>query len=457
MAGLLVLKTNAQLDRDADAKRQAEQRQSEPLIVGLAAHLHSLWNSAYLAKKPIEEKMLKALRQRAGEYEADKLREIEEQGGSKVYMMLTETKCRGAESWLRDVLMEGGMIPFDIKPTPKPDLPQDVQDRIHKKFADKVIQSIQQNQIAPDSEDMEDLKENAENDIREELYAEAMETARRMRTQIEDQFAEGGLVDGFDDFLSDLSTYPNAWLKGPIVRRTRKLEWVPNPDGTYSPKVTDQLAPQYQRRDPYRMYPEAGITNIHEGYLFEHHRLSRPELAELIGVPGYDGDAIRAVLNEMPTGGMLGWLWSTELAKAQLENKHNIWMRPTQVCDALEFWGKVPGKKLREWGMSEEEIPDEAKEYDVNAWMIGRWVIKAVLNYDPLGKKPYYTTSFIKRPGALWGSGIPEIIEDIQQMCNSAARALVNNMGLASGPQVEVNIDRLPADEDGFGTTRHPF
>jgi len=71
-----------------------------------------------------------------------------------------------------------------------------------------------------------------------------------------------------------------------------------------------------------------------------------------------------------------------------------------------------------------------------------------VLNYDPLGEKPYTKTSFIKCPGAFWGKGIPKIIEDLQAVCNAAARALVNNMGIASGPQVEVNLERIPPNED---------
>jgi hypothetical protein len=98
--------------------------------------------------------------------------------------------------------------------------------------------------------------------------------------------------------------------------------------------------------------------------------------------------------------------------------------------------------------MTEEEVPDEDREYDANVWAVGNYVIKAVLNYDPLGEKPYAKTSFIKQPGAFWGKGIPEIIEDIQGVCNAAARALVNNMAIASGPQVEVNLERLPPNED---------
>jgi hypothetical protein len=86
---------------------------------------------------------------------------------------------------------------------------------------------------------------------------------------------------------------------------------------------------------------------------------------------------------------------------------------------------------------------------------VGNYVIKATLNYDPLGEKPYSKTSFIKVPGAFWGMSIPEMIEDVQSVCNASARALVNNMGIASGPQVEVNIDRIPVNEDI--TQIHPW
>ena len=448
MAGLVRVLNNLQLDQLEASRREAEQRQQEPLIQGLAGHLHRLWNPAWLAKKPIEQKMLVALRQRNGEYESAKLNDIAKQGGSQVFMMVTETKCRGAESWLRDILLEEGMVPFDVQPTPIPTLPPDVEQRVHQAFAQKVIQSIQTSGQSPDEEEMEELKEMAEQDTRFELLKEAQERCDGMFQQIKDQFVEGGMVEGFNEFLSDLTTYPNAWFKGPVIRRTRAMEWAQGPDGKFAPQVTEKLAPTYVRVDPYRIYPEPGITRIEDGYIFEHHRLTRTDLSELIGVPGYDDDAIRAVLAEMPNGGMTNWLWSAEMQKSELEQKYNLWMRATEVADALEFTGKLPGKKLLEWGMTPEEIPDPAKEYDCNAWLIGRWVIKATLNYDPLGKKPYYTTSFVKRPGALWGTGIPELIEDIQQMCNVAARALVNNMGLASGPQVEVNIDRVPQEEE---------
>lgn len=450
--GLIRVQSNAEMQ--AVERQEATDRQQAPLIQGLAAHLQQLWEPANQAKKVIEAKMLKALRQRNGQYEPDKLNEIRQQGGSEVFMMLTETKCRGAESWLRDIMLDTGDLPWGIQPTPIPDLNPEMDARIHEAFAQKVLTTIQQLGDMSDPEIMNELKEAAEQDIRDELMEEAARATDGMKKKIEDQFAEGGMAEAFSDFISDLATYPNAWIKGPIVRRQRSLKWAKTDDG-YSPQVQESLSPTYKRCDPYRMYPEPGISKIDEGYLFEHHKLTRPELAELIGVPGYDDTAIRMILDELPSGNLQNWLWSSELTKAELEQKYNIWSRKTEIVDALEFWGKVPGKKLREWGMTEEEVPDEAKEYDVNAWLIGRWVIKATLNYDPLGKKPYRTTSFVKRPGALWGSSIPELIEDLQQLCNGAARALNNNMGIASGPQVEVNVERIPQDEEI--TTMHPW
>jgi hypothetical protein len=176
-------------------------------------------------------------------------------------------------------------------------------------------------------------------------------------------------------------------------------------------------------------------------------------LADLIGVPGYDDQAIRKVLE---IGNGLSWVnEDVRLTKEQEERKFHTEMRPTEIFDALEFWGKVSGEMLREWGMTEDEIPDSAREYDANVWIVGNYIIKATLNYDPLGEKPYSKTSFIKCPGAFWGKGIPEIIEDLQNICNAAARALVNNMGISSGPQVEVNLERIPANEDI--TQIHPW
>lgn len=443
MAGLVNFTSNGTLDAQAAeqaSQRAAQERQATPYILSLAAHVRKCWEQARDAKLPIERGMLKALRQRKGEYEPEKLNQIKEAGGSEIYMMITETKCRGAESWLRDILLDEGMVPFAIKPTPEPEMPPDFVQTVTADIAQKIIGVIQSG-MPIDQMVMKQMEEQAKDDARQNVIKDATDRAERHQRFITDQFIEGGMVDAFDAFLSDLTTYPLAILKGPTVRRVRTLDWAKQPDGSFTPEVTEKLAPTYSRVDPFRFYVEPGITRLTDGYTIEHHKLSDADISDLIGVPGYDEDALRAVLDE---GNNSEWLWSAEYTKSDLENKYNIWRSESGKYDALEFWGRVSGKLLREWGLDTDEVPDTAKMYDANVWLVGRWVIKATLNYDPLGDKPYRCTSFVKRPGSFWGSGIPELIEDVQAMCNASARALANNMGIASGPQVEVTTDRLP-------------
>lgn len=450
MAGLTFLRVvnNEELAKQEQAAVNAalDSRQNQPVILGLVGYLRECWDAANMAKKPIENEMLRALRQRNGEYEADKLKQIRDQGGSEIYMMITEVKCRAAESWLRDILLDSGTPPWDLHATPIPDLSPAQSRAIEGEFAEKVLKMVQDVGQAPTREEMAEMKEMVAQDYRFRILREAQVRADKMKLRIQDQFAQGGWEKAFNDFVTDLVTYPCAFIKGPIVRRQRYLGWKTTPMGATVVEPEERLAPEYERVDPFRIYPEPGITDINEGYLFQHHPMTRMDLADLIGVPGYDEDAIRKVLE---IGNGQSWInEDVELQKDEEERKYYSYMRPTEVFDALEFWGKVSGKMLLEWGMDPEEIPDPAREYDANVWIVGNYVIKAVLNYDPLGEKPYAKTSFIKCPGAFWGKGIPKIIEDLQSVCNAAARALVNNMGISSGPQVEVNLERIPPNED---------
>ena len=449
-AGLTFLRVvgNEDLARQEEEARDAalDERQNEPLILGLVGHLKECWDAARLAKKPIEDEMLMALRQRNGEYEADKLKQIRDQGGSEIYMMITEVKCRAAESWLRDILLESGTPPWDLHATPVPNLSPKQEAEVQEAFAERVLNMVQSAGRAPTKEEMMEMKEVASQEYRFEVLRQAQNRADNMKTKIQDQFAQGGWNQAFNEFITDLVTYPCAFIKGPVIRRQRTLGWTTDMDGNTRAQADERLAPEYERVDPFKIYPEPGITNVNEGYLFEHHAMTRMDLADLIGVPGYDDDAIRKVLE---VGNGQSWInEDVRQQKEEEERKYYTEMRPTEIFDALEFWGKVSGEMLLEWGMSEEEIPDPAREYDANVWVVGNYVIKAILNYDPLGEKPYVKSSFIKCPGAFWGKGIPKIIEDLQNVCNAAARALVNNMGISSGPQVEVNLERIPPNED---------
>jgi hypothetical protein len=194
------------------------------------------------------------------------------------------------------------------------------------------------------------------------------------------------------------------------------------------------------------MYPSSWSKNVDHGPLIERHRLSRGDLSALIGVDGYSEDSIRAVLDKHGQGGLREWL-SIDAEKDAAEGRDSTnSLVGDDLIDALQYWGNVSGKMLREWGM--KDISDEAKEYPVECWLIGEYVIKAVINPDPLARRPYYADGYSRIPGAFWHNSLYDLIKDCQNMCNAAARALANNMGISSGPQVGVNIDRIAPGED---------
>ena len=448
-----ILPTRSLSDILEEQKRDAELRQQQPVIQSLASHVRKAWESARVAKQQVvEQRLLRNLRQRRGDYEPDLLAEIKKAGGSEIYMMLTSNKCRAASAWLRDTLFGArDEKPWGIDPTPIPDLPPNLYQAVYDAAQQKALQ-VEAMTGMPLTEQMaRELIEQVKSRMMVDLKDMAKSAAERMELKMEDQLAEGGFMQAFAEFIDDLVTFPAACLKGPVMRRKPKLVWKESVVGQYEPVVVDEVVPTWNRVDPFNLYPAPNSTHPDDGDLIERHRLNRTSLSELIGVEGYDDNAIRAVLDEYGRGGLRDWL-AIDSSKAQAEGKSvsAVMQNPESEIDALQYWGAVQGKMLIEWGLTEdrgEEI-DPTKEYHCEVWLVGRWVIKAILNYDPFHRKPYFKACFEEIPGAWWGNAPPDLMRDCQAMCNYAARAIADNMGIASGPQVGVNVDRLPPGED---------
>ena len=430
----------------ADERRQAEEAQNQQMIIGLAAHVRQAWMWARMAKQStVEDRMLKSLRQRRGEYDPDVLGRIRQQGGSDIFMMLTSTKCRAAASWLRDTLLgTSADKPWGIEPSPLPDLPPQIAQSIHNMAIAQAQQFMSMNGIPPTPEMIETAKKIIKEQIITQSEESAKEAASKMECKMEDQLDEGGWYKAFSQFIDDIVTFPAAILKGPVVRNKPKMQWV---NGELS--VENSLTLEWERVDPFDFYPSPQCSDIDDGSLIERHRMTRGTLNELIGVEGYDDGAIKAVIEDYGRGGLREWL-TNDMSKAEAEGKSTaqVLANPDHIIDALQYWGSVPGQQLLDWGMEPEQIPEPTKEYQCEVWLIGRWVIKATLNPDPLGRRPYYKASYEDIPGAFWGTSVADLVRDMQSMCNSAARALANNMGISSGPQVWVDVSRLPDGED---------
>lgn len=488
-------------------KRAAQLRQSAPLISSLAAHVRSAFTAAYTARQAsgVDARMIAGLEARRGVYSASKLTEIRKMGGSEVYANLTSVKCRAASSWLRDILMATGVDrPWTITPSPVPDVPPEADEEAITQAAGVIRDAmLAGTPLTPDQEQslvrtLRELKE-----ARIKVYAR--EAAAKMADKMEDQLLEGGWLTAMAAFIDDITVYPSAILKGPVLRRKPKLTYDQNqnsnPGATPvnsssglgantttpgqtpgAPNVSVELVVEFERADPALIWPSPGSTGPNDGYIIEKHKLTRRHLTELLGVPGYDDGAIRLVLDQHGRGGLTDW---TSFANSALDTARGLASTASATSgggtaagaadpriDALQFFGAVSGQNLRDFGLSQTEVPDPIREYEAEVWLIGTHVIKAVLNGDPLARRPYYAASYEDVPDNFWGRSVYDLVAPSQSIVNAVARAIVNNASIASGPQVVINTDRLAPGEsittlvpwrlwqvttDPFGTNQKPI
>jgi len=451
--GLLQVATNADIERMETAERdrlKAEQAQQEPALLSLAAHIRSAWENAKIGKVEVEERLLKCQRQRKGEYDPNLKQLIRKHGGTDIYMMITSMKCRAASAWLKDVLIPAGDKPWGIDVTPYPDLPIDIEEQVEQ----LVMAEVAEVMAAGGSINAVTVEQvrNRVQELRDEIMREhtevAKETILRFETRINDELHEGNFYNALSDLIDDVVTYPSAFLKGPILRSRKALQWDHDAEtGGMTPRIGVKLRREYECVSPFDLYSSKGAKNLQDGYLIERIRMRRGNLQELKGVPGYNSAAIDAVLWLYGQGGLKEWLW-TDMERAQLENRPQELTDPEPIIDGLLYWGFGQGRMLREWGMDKKRVPDLHKDYQICALLIGNFIVMGQLNTHPLGHRPYYGASYEKVNNTIWGNALPELIADSQRLCNAAARSLVNNMAIASGPQVEIHTDRLQPGED---------
>lgn len=447
-------------------------------------------------------RLLRALRAFNGVYEQDIIDEIKKFGGSSVYARTIAMKCRGTTSLLRDVYI-GAERPWSLQPEPDPQIPDEIQQAIDQLIQGEIaqgvmahLQSVKANQAhfagtaaahafgaqtgqtpdqvnaaipssqsgpsftgsmmgsglpapppvqpMPDSNQLLQRKRALEEKARDQAKRKASEQSQIAEDKLEELLAEGGFYIALAEFLVDLPLFPYAVIKGPTVRIRTKVRWQGN-----KPLPIDVPMLTWSRVSPFDIYWTPGVNDIADANVIERSRLTRSEINDMLDLPGFNVSEVRAVLDEYGRGGLVDNWDQTDAERAILESRENPRFNQSGMIACLEYQGMAQGRHLLDIGMDPSVIRDPLRDYYINAWLIGRHVIKVQLAPSPRKRHQYFITSFEKVPGTPVGNGLPDLLADVQSVTNATLRALVNNLSIASGPQVTVNDDRLGDGENG--------
>lgn len=431
---------------------------TEQLASGLASHVRTAWERAKQEKAKFHTQMVNNLLQKRGEYDVAKLADIR-QLGSDLFMMITDVKCRVALAMLKEVYFQSGEKPFSIEPTPQPKLSPEAEKLAEVAFMSQVGQIMAQLPMNQgDSMEVQQAIMNALPKFKDQFKTIIMDIAKEkasaMEMKIEDQLFEGDFYKSLAECISDIVNLKAGFIKGPVYRKRKTLSISEGTDGRGNRKISDEVIPTWDAPSPFDIFPMPGATNINDGGLFERLFYRRTDLQNMIGLPGFDEVVIREILRTFTDRGWHQWTWN-EQERIEAEGRESAQYYNWDKIECLEYHDAVPGSLILEWvGTSEDKVKvlgvtiDPDFDYNITTWLIDNWILAVRINDNPLGLKPYYKASYVEEKGSFWGRGLPETIPDAQSLANSAIRALQNNVGLASGPQVALNKDDLAPDQD---------
>src|SRR3990167_4926340 len=128
-----------QAAQEKEAASQEAEQPSEHFVSALSQHIIPKWQAAQQAKIIPEMEMLASVRQRRGEYDPQKLAEIRAVEQPEIFMNVTDTKVRNGIAWIKDIIIQPSMRIFSVDPTPLPELPTFIKDKITNSIVNQYL------------------------------------------------------------------------------------------------------------------------------------------------------------------------------------------------------------------------------------------------------------------------------------------------------------------------------
>ena len=431
-------------------------------LVGI---IQSRFYQAEDSRNSDEARWLKAYENYRGLYNKSvKFRDSEK---SRIFVKITKTKVLAAFGQLVDVIFGTGKFPIGIAETKIPEgelehahldannpqpgietsIPDDIGNRIDNPYDvgyegdGKIVEpgaTFSKGIVSQSIEDkIEDqLVEGFSPNPQAVEVSPAQKAARRMEKLIHDQIDESKGSSEIRNALLESSLLGTGIVKGPFNFNKKLNKWDMGEDGerTYSP--LEVRVPRIEFVSCWDFYPDPAATSIEEcEYVVHRHKMNKSQLRQLRNMPYFNADAIRACLSEGPN-------YIEKDFESQLKDdaRNDEYQSNFEV---IEYWGIMDAEYAREVGIELEEDIDDLDEVQINAWVCGNQLLRAVINPFTPYRIPYHAFPYERNPYNFFGIGIAENMDDSQQIMNGHARMAVDNLAMAGSLVFDVDESAL--------------
>jgi len=418
-----------------------------------------------------ERRWIKAYENYRGLYAKNvKFRESEK---SRVFVKITKTKVLAAFGQLVDVIFGTGKFPIGIaetkipegetdyahldvnNPNPnietsEPEIPDDIGNRIDNPYdvgyegdgrtlkpGASFYNGVFADSLEDQAEDAGILTDGASPNPQAIELSPAQRAARRMEKLIHDQIDESNGSSEIRNALLESALLGTGIVKGPFNFNKKLHKWDINEDGNREYNPLEVRVPRIEFVSCWDFYPDPSATNMEEcEYVVHRHKMNRSQLRQLRNMPYFDEDAIRDAIQ-------MGANYVEKDYEYAIRDDNQTEEDYQSNFEVLEYWGIMDAEYAREVGVELSDDIDDLDEVQINAWICGDKVLRAVINPFTPYRLPYHAFPYERNPYNFFGIGIAENMDDSQQIMNGHARMAIDNLAMSGSLVFDVDESAL--------------
>ena len=263
--------------------------------------------------------------------------------------------------------------------------------------------------------------------------------ARRLEKVIHDQLDESNGNVALRNSIFESCLLGTGILKGPFTYNKTLHKYSASGNGTareYHPEFVK--VPRVEFVSLWDIYPDPNARNIEEcEFIIQRHRLNRHQFLDLVNRPYFSKEKIEECLALGPNYNKQ--YWENDI---QLESDSYSDIEKNRY-EVLEYWGNVDAMTAREQGLALDPEIEDSTQVQVNVWTSMGKIIRIVENPFQPFRLPYQSFAYEKNPYNFFGIGVPENMDDAQQIMNGHARMAIDNLNLAGNLVFDIDESAL--------------